>query len=87
MTRSVTPVDQVLDQLQAAYPGWRLWRTRNPDGSPAAWYATRARPLTDRELRAGLAATVADDTPELLVARLAGQEEIADEYVRRRARP
>lgn len=42
--------------LAATFPSWRVWRS---DGG--AWWATRRYRLTDDQLDAGLAATVAAD--------------------------
>jgi hypothetical protein len=55
------------EQVEADFPGWRVWRSRDHRGQPASWYASRrhaarwAEPQsvagdTERELRAELAA-------------------------------
>ncbi|MEV5569179.1 ATP-binding protein [Spirillospora sp. NPDC052269] len=60
-------------QLAAAFPGWSVFRSQGPDGSSAAWYATRHRRLSDRELHRGRAATLVADTGDAL-AELLGDD-------------
>lgn len=51
------------DVLKAAieeeFPGWQVWRS-----DAGRWYATRIGDLTDAELQAGCAMTVAADDSE-----------------------
>jgi hypothetical protein len=49
-------------------PAWAIWCSEQPDGSPAAWYATR------RDPSAGEPRTVARDSARQLADALAGQE-------------
>ncbi|GAB3488804.1 hypothetical protein [Nocardiopsis coralliicola] len=36
------PVDEIqADYLAEAFPGWRIWRTRDQHGRPAGWAASR----------------------------------------------
>jgi hypothetical protein len=42
--------------IEAEYPGWLVWRS-----DAGRWYATRSGDLTDAELEAGYAMTVASD--------------------------
>jgi hypothetical protein len=47
--------------IEAEYPGWLVWRS-----DAGRWYATRSGDLTDAQLEAGYAMTVAsDDAPGL----------------------
>lgn len=47
--------------LEEEFPGWIVWRS-----DAGRWYATRTRDLTDAQLQAGYAMTVAaDDAPGL----------------------
>ncbi|MFA1544653.1 hypothetical protein [Actinomadura chokoriensis] len=47
--------------IEAEFPGWQVWRS-----DAGRWYATRSGDLTDAELQAGCAMTVAaDDSPGL----------------------
>ena len=47
--------------LEAEFPGWLVWRS-----DAGRWYATRSGDLTDAQLQAGYAMTVAaDDYPGL----------------------
>lgn len=54
--------------LQAEFPGWLVWRS-----DAGRWYATRSGDLTDEELHAGRAMTVAADDVGGLRALLADQ--------------
>ncbi|MBA9007368.1 MULTISPECIES: hypothetical protein [Thermomonospora] len=54
--------------IEAEFPGWTVWRS-----DAGRWYATRTRDLTDAQLQAGYAMTVAADDAEGLRARLARQ--------------
>jgi len=42
--------------LQSDFPGWLVWRS-----DAGRWYATRSGDLTDAQLQAGYAMTVAAD--------------------------
>ena len=42
--------------LEAEFPGWLVWRS-----DAGRWYATRSGDLTDAQLQAGYAMTVAAD--------------------------
>jgi hypothetical protein len=47
--------------IEAEFPGWLVWRS-----DAGRWYATRGGDLTDAQLQAGYAMTVAaDDAPAL----------------------
>jgi hypothetical protein len=47
--------------IEAEFPGWSVWRS-----DAGRWYATRSRDLTDAQLEAGHAMTLAaDDAPGL----------------------
>ncbi|MDX6738968.1 hypothetical protein [Actinocorallia sp. A-T 12471] len=66
--------------IEAAYPGWQVWRS-----DAGRWYATRTGDLTDAQLQAGLAMTLAsDDEPGLRAlladqaAKKAGKEDAAE---------
>jgi hypothetical protein len=52
---------------------WLAWRSRNADGSAAAWYTTRTRRLTQAESDAGASQTLVADSPADL-AKLLDQE-------------
>lgn len=55
--------DALTQQVEADFPGWRVWRSRDRRGQPASWWASRrgtAEPRTaagdtEAELRASLA--------------------------------
>lgn len=55
--------------IEEDYPGWIVWRS-----DAGRWYATRSGDLTDAQLQAGFAMTVAADDAaglrELLVDQL-----------------
>ncbi|GAA0329828.1 hypothetical protein NE235_24235 [Actinoallomurus spadix] len=55
--------------LESKFPGWIVWRS-----DAGHWYATRAGSLTDQQIRAGQAMTVAAEAPETLRLLLAEQE-------------
>lgn len=63
------------DDLKAAieeeFPGWLVWRS-----DAGRWYATRSGDLTDAQLQAGYAMTVAADDAN-------GLRELLDEQVRK----
>ncbi|GAB3488867.1 hypothetical protein [Nocardiopsis coralliicola] len=60
------PVDEIqADYLAEAFPGWSIWRTRGPDGSPAGWAATR---LADDGVEPTLHAATAGELERLLEA-------------------
>lgn len=52
--------------IEAEFPGWTVWRS-----DTGRWYATRTRDLTDAQLQAGQAMTVAADDAAGLRERLA----------------
>ncbi|GAA3417955.1 hypothetical protein GCM10018952_51810 [Streptosporangium vulgare] len=55
-----TPV--ILDDLQAAFPGWCIWRS----SAGRLWATRNGRHLTDEEVNLGLYRTIdADDVAEL----------------------
>lgn len=54
--------------IEGEFPGWQVWRS-----DAGRWYATRSRDLTDAELRAGCAMTVAADDSAGLRGLLAEQ--------------
>jgi hypothetical protein len=54
--------------LEADFPGWVVWRS-----DAGHWYATRAGNLTDQQIQAGYARTVAAEAPEVLRLLLAEQ--------------
>ncbi|WP_019633118.1 hypothetical protein [Actinomadura atramentaria] len=54
--------------IERDFPGWLVWRS-----DAGRWYATRGGDLTDAQLHAGGAATVAADDADGLRARLAGR--------------
>lgn len=60
------------DELKAAieeeFPGWQVWRS-----DAGRWYATRSGDLSDAELQAGCAMTVAADDAEGLRRMLLDQ--------------
>jgi hypothetical protein len=65
---------EVLGQeIRKNYPGWNVYVTRNPDGTPAALMASRRRRLTNAEQAAGLAATLPMGFFGDLVEQLAAQ--------------
>lgn len=64
--------DEALDKLQAAFPGWRIWRTQDASG-PGELMATRRRALSDGEVEAGLARTLPMGHNPDLRAQLADQ--------------
>ncbi|MFF5248466.1 hypothetical protein ACFY3V_29660 [Streptosporangium sp. NPDC000095] len=55
-----TPV--ILEDLQAAFPGWCIWRS----SAGRLWATRNGRHLTDEEIKRGLYRTIdADDVTEL----------------------
>ncbi|TNY38540.1 hypothetical protein [Thermomonospora catenispora] len=52
--------------IEAEFPGWTVWRS-----DTGRWYATRTRDLTDAQLQAGHAMTLAADDAAGLRERLA----------------
>jgi hypothetical protein len=60
--------DDLKAAIEADFPGWQVWRS-----DAGRWYATRSGDLTDAQLRAGCAMTVAADDPEGLRRLLLGQ--------------
>jgi hypothetical protein len=65
-----------IEHLQAQYPRWNVYTTRNPDGSPATLMATRRRTLTQDEQAAGLARTLPMGYFGDLCEQLAEQERL-----------
>jgi hypothetical protein len=55
--------------LETDFPRWVVWRS-----DAGHWYATRAGSLTDQQIQAGYAMTVAAEAPETLRLLLAQQE-------------
>ncbi|GAA1530632.1 hypothetical protein GCM10009678_10970 [Actinomadura kijaniata] len=58
--------------IESEFPGWLVWRS-----DAGRWYATRSGDLTDAQLQAGYAMTVAaDDEPGLreLLREQAGRD-------------
>lgn len=45
--------------IEGEFPGWQVWRS-----DAGRWYATRSSDLSDSQLAAGYAMTVAADDPE-----------------------
>ncbi|WP_030164659.1 hypothetical protein [Spirillospora albida] len=54
--------------IEEDFPGWQVWRS-----DAGRWYATRSGDLTDAQLRAGYAMTVAADDAAGLRALLREQ--------------
>ncbi|WP_433327052.1 hypothetical protein [Spirillospora sp. CA-294931] len=54
--------------IEREYPGWLVWRS-----DAGRWYATRSGDLTDAQLQAGNAMTVAADDSSGLIELLADQ--------------
>ncbi|MFC5184717.1 hypothetical protein [Actinomadura harenae] len=54
--------------IEREYPGWLVWRS-----DAGRWYATRNGDLTDAQLQAGYAMTVASDDADGLCGLLAEQ--------------
>jgi hypothetical protein len=54
--------------IEEEFPGWLVWRS-----DAGRWYATRSRDLTDAQLQAGHAMTVAADDSVGLRDLLFGQ--------------
>lgn len=54
--------------IEGDFPGWQVWRS-----DAGRWYATSSRDLTDAELQAGCAMTVAADDSAGLRELLAEQ--------------
>ncbi|MEU8342283.1 hypothetical protein SAMN05443665_1023125 [Actinomadura meyerae] len=61
--------DELKAAIEGEFPGWQVWRS-----DAGRWYATRSGDLTDAELQAGCAMTVAADDAEGLRRLLAEQE-------------
>jgi hypothetical protein len=66
----------VLAELKADWPTWDVFRSIDNDGEPADWYAARWRVLTEDEMTAGLAHTLAENTADDLRKALAEQLKI-----------
>lgn len=54
--------------IESEHPGWVVWRS-----DAGRWYATRSGDLTDAEISAGLAMTLASDDEPGLRVQLDGQ--------------
>ncbi|MES9542592.1 MULTISPECIES: hypothetical protein [unclassified Actinomadura] len=54
--------------IEGEFPGWQVWRS-----DAGRWYATRSGDLTDAQLQAGCAMTVAADDAEGLRRTLLDQ--------------
>ncbi|WP_067454830.1 hypothetical protein [Actinomadura macra] len=54
--------------IESDFPGWQVWRS-----DAGRWYATRSTDLTDAQLQAGYAMTVAADDAAGLRELLADQ--------------
>lgn len=63
--------DDLKAGLEEEFPGWLVWRS-----DAGRWYATRSGDLTDAQLQAGYAMTVAADD-------VAGLRELLLDQVRR----
>ena len=64
--------DELKAAIESDFPGWLVWRS-----DAGRWYATRSGDLTDAQLQAGYAMTVAaDDSGELraLLTEQAGKD-------------
>ncbi|MGK5556454.1 hypothetical protein ACSNOI_33065 [Actinomadura kijaniata] len=64
--------EDVKAAIESEFPGWLVWRS-----DAGRWYATRSGDLTDAQLQAGYAMTVAaDDEPGLreLLREQAGRD-------------
>jgi hypothetical protein len=68
--------DTDIEKVEADFPGWRVWRSRDHRGEPASWYASRRHAAewvepqsvagdTEAELRAELASAAAQAVPAL----------------------
>ena len=55
--------------IESEFPGWLVWRS-----DAGRWYATRTGDLTDAQLQAGYAMTVAADDPAGLRGLLRDQQ-------------
>ncbi|WP_067481461.1 hypothetical protein [Actinomadura hibisca] len=60
--------------IEREFPGWLVWRS-----DAGRWYATRSGDLTDAQLQAGYAMTVAADDSAGLRALLLDQRRRDDE--------
>ncbi|MEV8632194.1 hypothetical protein AB0395_11120 [Streptosporangium sp. NPDC051023] len=65
-----TPV--ILEDLQAAFPGWCIWRS----SEERLWATRNGRHLTDEEVERGLCQTVDADSVPDLAQRLRDQERL-----------
>jgi hypothetical protein len=64
----------ILEDLQAAFPEWTIWRS-----SAGRLWATRNKRLTNVEIDHGLSHTIDGDDASRLVERLREQERLAQE--------
>lgn len=70
---SPTEDERTIEQITAAFPGWRVWRPkRRDDKPPSSWVATRLQE------RAGTDPTVLANTAEELRTALAEQREAVE---------
>jgi hypothetical protein len=76
-THSDDGVAAEIAAIEAAYPGWRIWRPKRRDDQPSSWAATR------RDESAGVHPTVMANTAELLRAELAEQRRLVERTGRR----
>ncbi|MBE1534605.1 hypothetical protein [Actinomadura algeriensis] len=60
--------DDLKTAIEGEFPGWQVWRS-----DAGRWYATRSGDLTDAQLQAGYAMTVAADDSAGLRALLREQ--------------
>ena len=72
MSRDAT----VVAEFPTDWPDWQIWRSRDDDGEPDSWYATRDRVLSDAEMESGLAHTLAADSARELRELLVEQRRI-----------
>jgi hypothetical protein len=68
--------EPTIEQIATEFPGWNVYATRHPDGSPATLMATRRRTLTQDEQAAGLACTLPMGYFGDLCEQLAEQERL-----------
>jgi hypothetical protein len=61
--------EQIIAQIEAAFPGWHVWRPKRGDGTPSSWVATL------RDVLAGLDETVVTDSAGQLRVALADQRD------------
>jgi hypothetical protein len=76
MDRSRAFTDAVTRKVELDFAGWRVWRSRDRDGQPAGWWASRRHGAVWVEPQ-----TVAGDTEAKLRAELAAAPACADSPV------